>query len=90
MRRILGQKLSQFRRDERGIQLVELAITLPILILLFAAVAEFGRYYQAYTTLAKGCEWQLVTWPQRDITVLMISTPKDWLSTAMWQEAAAQ
>jgi Flp pilus assembly protein TadG len=54
MRRILGQKLRQFRRDERGIQLVELAITLPILILLFAAVAEFGRYYQAYTTLAKG------------------------------------
>jgi len=36
------------------VQLVELAIVLPILIVLFAAVAEFGRYFQEYTTLAKG------------------------------------
>ena len=40
-------------RDEQGIQLVELAIVLPIFILLFAATAEFGRYFYQYTTLAK-------------------------------------
>jgi Flp pilus assembly protein TadG len=53
MRRII-KKLTSLRRDERGIQLVELAIALPVLLLLFAAAAEFGRYFQEYTTLAKG------------------------------------
>jgi len=42
------------RRDERGVQLVELAIVIPIIVLLLAAVAEFGRYFYEYTTLAKG------------------------------------
>ena len=51
---LLLRKITSFRRDDRGLQLVELAIALPVLILLFAAVAEFGRYYEAYTTLAKG------------------------------------
>ena len=51
LRRLL--RLSRFRRDERGIQLVELAIVLPIFILLFGATAEFGRYFYEYTTLAK-------------------------------------
>ncbi len=40
-------------RNERGVQLAELAIVLPIFILLFAATAEFGRYFYEYTTLAK-------------------------------------
>jgi Flp pilus assembly protein TadG len=46
-------RLSRFRGDERGVQLVELAIVLPIFILLFGATAEFGRYFYEYTTLAK-------------------------------------
>jgi len=46
-------KLRVFTRDERGIQLVELAIVLPILMILFAATAEFGRFFYEYTTLAK-------------------------------------
>ena len=45
--------LRQFRRSERGTQLIELAITLPVLLLMFAAVAEFGRYFYTYATLAK-------------------------------------
>ncbi|HVQ37235.1 MAG TPA: TadE/TadG family type IV pilus assembly protein [Pyrinomonadaceae bacterium] len=51
---ILSKKVSSFRRNECGVQLVELAIALPVLVLLFAAVAEFGRYFYEYTTLAKG------------------------------------
>ena len=54
MRRTLLSKVISFKRDDRGLQLVELAITLPIMVLLFAAAAEFGRYFQEYTTLAKG------------------------------------
>jgi hypothetical protein len=45
--------LSRFRSDERGVQLLELAIVLPILLVLFGAVAEFGRYFYEYTTAAK-------------------------------------
>jgi len=46
-------KLRVFTGDERGIQLVELAIVLPILMILFGATAEFGRFFYDYTTLAK-------------------------------------
>lgn len=54
MWRLLLIKITSFRRDDRGLQLVELALVMPVLILLFAALAEFGRYFQAYTTLTKG------------------------------------
>ena len=47
------QWLNRFRRDEQGVQLLEMAIVIPILMLLFAGVAEFGRYFYEYTTLAK-------------------------------------
>jgi Flp pilus assembly protein TadG len=50
-RRLHG--LSRFRRDERGVQLIETAIVVPIMLLLFASVAEFGNYFYEYTTLAK-------------------------------------
>jgi len=45
--------LQRFRRDERGLQLVETAIVIPIFLILFGATAEFGRYFYEYTTLAK-------------------------------------
>jgi hypothetical protein len=45
--------LSRFRRDDRGLQLVEVALVIPIMLLLFGAVAEFGRYFYEYTTAAK-------------------------------------
>lgn len=45
--------LLRFRRDEQGVQLVEIAIVIPLLLMLFAAVGEFGRYFYEYTTMAK-------------------------------------
>ncbi len=45
--------LSRFRHDERGVQLLETAIVIPILLVLFGAVAEFGRYFYEYSTAAK-------------------------------------
>jgi len=45
--------LHRFIRDEQGLQLVEAAIVIPIFVLLFAATAEFGRFFYEYTTLAK-------------------------------------
>ena len=47
------QWLNRFRREEQGISLIETAIVVPILLVLFAGVAEFGRYFYEYTTLAK-------------------------------------
>lgn len=52
MRR-LRRRLFRVAGNERGVQLVELAIVLPIFMILFAATAEFGRYFYEYTTLAK-------------------------------------
>jgi Flp pilus assembly protein TadG len=45
--------LGRFRSDERGVQLVEAALVIPVMLLLFGAVAEFGRYFYEYTTAAK-------------------------------------
>jgi len=45
--------LKRFLREERGVQLAELAIVMPLFLLLFGATAEFGRYFYEYTTLAK-------------------------------------
>lgn len=49
----LFRKLHCFIHQERGASMAELAIMVPILILLVAAVSEFGRFFQQYTTLAK-------------------------------------
>ena len=45
--------LARFRRNERGVQLAECAIVLPIMLMMFGAVAEFGRYFYEYSTAAK-------------------------------------
>ena len=55
--RLIGNfrsRLARFAlRDERGTQLVELAIVVPVAVLLLASVAEFGRFFYTYTTLSK-------------------------------------
>ncbi len=49
----LLKRLRLFKACEAGTQLAELAIVLPILLVLFGATAEFGRFFYTYTTLAK-------------------------------------
>lgn len=45
---------SRQARTEHGTQMVELAIVMPILLVLFAVAGEMGRLYFMNTTLAKG------------------------------------
>ena len=55
MRKLLDRfrKLRILAKDESGDTLAEMALTVPLLIVLLAGVAEIGRYFQSYTTLTK-------------------------------------
>jgi Flp pilus assembly protein TadG len=44
---------NRFARNEKGGTIAELAILIPFLIMMIAAVSELGRLFQTYTTLAK-------------------------------------
>jgi hypothetical protein len=48
-----ARPLGRFARSERGTQLVELAIVLPVMLMMMGAVAEFGRFFYTYQTLSK-------------------------------------
>ena len=50
--RVLG-RLRRLGSGEAGTQLAELAIVLPVLLVLFGATAEFGRFFYTYNTLTK-------------------------------------
>lgn len=52
MMRKHNQLLSLVRREDGG-ALAELAILVPFLVVMLGCVAEFGRYFQNYTTLSK-------------------------------------
>ncbi len=45
------QSIKRFFKQENGTQLVELAIVLPIFLVLMASAAEFGRFFYTYSAL---------------------------------------
>ena len=49
----LLRRLRRLAACEAGTQLAELAIVLPLMLVLFGATAEFGRFFYTYNTLAK-------------------------------------
>lgn len=51
MKTLTLRGIRRFSKEERGTQLLELAIALPIMLMLFGALTEFARFYYTYTTL---------------------------------------
>ena len=51
-----AQRLKKLLRCELGTQMIEFALLLPFLIVLFASVVEMGRMFYTYTTLQKSTE----------------------------------
>jgi hypothetical protein len=58
--------IRRFLRDDQGSQILELAIALPVMLMLLGSVAEFGRFFYTYTTLTNAvragarhaCKWE--------------------------------
>jgi hypothetical protein len=44
-------RIRRFFKEEQGTQILELAIALPVMLMLLGSVAEFGRFFYTYTTL---------------------------------------
>jgi TadE-like protein len=51
MRPINFQRIRRFFRRENGTQMVELAIVIPVMLIVLGGLAEFGRFFYTYTTL---------------------------------------
>lgn len=60
------QRVRRFLKKERGTQILELAIALPVMLMLLGAVGEFGRFFYTYSALENAvragarhaCKWE--------------------------------
>lgn len=66
IRPIVFERVRRFLRREHGTHMVELAIALPVMLVLLGSLAEFGRFFYTYTTLTSAvragarhaCKWE--------------------------------
>jgi hypothetical protein len=66
IRQIVFEKVRRFVKREQGTHMVELAIALPVMLVLMGGLAEFGRFFYTYTTLTNAvragarhaCKWE--------------------------------
>jgi Flp pilus assembly protein TadG len=73
-------KVRRLWRTERGSSVIELAVVFPFLLVLFAGVAELGRLFYTYTTLAKATK----------VGARFLSTQRDVKSTDPLKVAAVK
>lgn len=60
------RRVRRFLRKERGTQILELAIALPVMLMMLGAVGEFGRFFYTYSALTNAvragarhaCKWE--------------------------------
>jgi Flp pilus assembly protein TadG len=63
---VVFEKIRRFVRRENGTHMVELAIALPLMLVMLGGLAEFGRFFYTYTTLTNAvragarhaCKWE--------------------------------
>jgi TadE-like protein len=74
--------IRRFQKEERGSQILELAIALPAMLLILGAIAEFGRFFYTYTTLTNqvragarhACKWEKnAPWTIPEVTNLVVT-----------------
>lgn len=54
MARVLNTWFKSFRRSENGVAVVEFVLSVPLMILVFAIVIEFGRLFLGYQATVSG------------------------------------
>ena len=71
----------RFLKRERGTQILELAIVLPVMMILLAAVGEFGRFFYTYSALDNAvragarhaCKWERnASWTVPETTRMVV------------------
>jgi hypothetical protein len=75
------ERIRRFFKEERGTQLLELALALPVMLVLLASVAEFGRFFYTYTTLTNAvrggarhaCKWEKgASWTVPEVSKMVV------------------
>src|ERR1700682_2155511 len=81
LRPIIFKKVRRFFRRENGTQMVELAIALPMMLILLGGLAEFGRFFYTYTTLTNAvrggarhaCKWEKgASWTVPEVSKMVV------------------
>jgi len=75
------QRVRRFLKKERGTQILELAIALPVMLILLGAVGEFGRFFYTYSALTNAvragarhaCKWERnASWTIPETTKMVV------------------
>jgi Flp pilus assembly protein TadG len=75
------QRARRFLKKESGTQILELAIALPVMLILLAAVGEFGRFFYTYSALTNAvragarhaCKWERnASWTIPETTKMVV------------------
>lgn len=75
------QRVRRFLKKERGTQILELAIALPVMLMLLGAVGEFGRFFYTYSALTNAvragarhaCKWERnASWTVPETTKMVV------------------
>jgi hypothetical protein len=75
------QRARRFLKKERGTQILELAIALPVMLMLLGAVGEFGRFFYTYSALENAvragarhaCKWERnASWTIPETTKMVV------------------
>jgi hypothetical protein len=75
------QRVRRFLKKERGTQILELAIALPVMLMMLGAVGEFGRFFYTYSALENAvragarhaCKWERnASWTVPETTRMVV------------------